>query len=242
MNAKNRARKSSPLYLPSAFDLFKPSKELFMKHFEVFGVLFIVPFILWIHGWIFTPAGSGHWWQRGSDANNSFTYPNNYFDAAIGASVLWILFSLVLGTVIQIMTQDAQLKAAAGKKLTLSDLWQTVKTLWLKMVLTYIAFGLIVVVGFILLIVPGLFMIRRYMFAPYVMLEARGKIGIKEALDKSAELGLQNTRAVWGIIGVSFLISFCGILPIIGSLVSFVLGALYSIAPAIRYQQLKKLA
>ena len=80
------------------------------------------------------------------------------------------------------------------------------------------------------------------MFAPYVMLDAHGKIGVKEALDKSAELGLQNTGAVWGLIGVSFLISLCGIVPVIGSLASFVLGALYSIAPALRYQQLKKLA
>lgn len=213
-----------------------------MSHLEVFGVLFAIPFIMWIHSWVWVPAGSGHWWQRGGDANYSWTYPNGYFDAIVGYSMIWLIFSLVLGTIIQIMTQDAQLKAAEGKRLALADHWQTVKQIWPKMLLTYIAFGLLLLVGFILLIVPGFFALRRYMFAPYVMLDAKGKIGVKEALDKSAQLGLQNTGAVWGLIGVMLLISLCGIVPIIGSLASFVLGALYCIAPALRYQQLKKLA
>ena len=241
MSAKTRARKSSPLYLPSAFDLFKPSKDLFIKHFGVFGWLFAIPFIMWLHSWISVPAGGGNWWQRASDANYGWTTPN-FFGAAIGYSIVWTLFALIVGTAIQMMTQDAQLKAAEGKKVALSEHWQVVKKIWPKLALTYIAFGLILLVGFILLIIPGLFALRRYMFAPYVMLDAHGKIGVKEALDKSAELGLQNTGAVWGLIGVSFLISLCGIVPVIGSLASFVLGALYSIAPALRYQQLKKLA
>jgi uncharacterized membrane protein len=91
----------------------------------------------------------------------------------------------------------------------------------------------------ILLVIPGLIMIRRYFLAPYVMLDK--KVGIREAMDQSAELSKINTGSVWGIIGVSFLIALVNVIPIIGGLASFSLGALYSVAPAMRYLQLKKI-
>jgi hypothetical protein len=67
-------------------------------------------------------------------------------------------------------------------------------------------------------------------------------LSIGDALNKSAELSKRNTGAVWGLFGVMLLIGLIGIVPFIGGLVSFVLGSLYSVAPALRYQQLKQLA
>jgi hypothetical protein len=76
--------------------------------------------------------------------------------------------------------------------------------------------------------------------APYVMIDKN--TGIQESLTKSAAISLKNTGAVWGIIGVLFLIGLVNIIPYFGGLAAFVLGSLYSVAPALRYQQLKKLA
>jgi hypothetical protein len=61
-------------------------------------------------------------------------------------------------------------------------------------------------------------------------------------MDQSAALSKANTGAIWGVIGVMFLIGLANIVPIIGGLIAFIFGALYSVAPALRYQQLKKLA
>jgi hypothetical protein len=240
MAAKHRPRRSSPLYLPSAFDLFKPSRDLFLKHFNVFGLLYIVPFLLWLHSWVHTPAHGHNYWNRTTDANYGWTFPAGWNAAFIGFSLLWLIFSVVGGVIVHIMLQRSQLDAVEGKTPTIERAWQTVKDRWFDLVKLYAVTLLIIAAGFILLIIPGFFMIRRYIFAPYVMLDK--KCGIKEALEESHRLGLINTGAVWGVIGVMILIGFIGIVPIFGSLASFVLGALYSLAPALRYQQLKKLA
>lgn len=237
--ARQRARRTSPLYLPSAFELFAPSRDLFMEHLNVFGVLYLLPLLFWLHSWIDTPARGHHYWTRVSDANTSWTLPSGFNAAFIGFSILWFVIAVAAGLAVQIMLQRSQLDAAEGRGPTLARAWQTVKTRWQSLLKLYIAMIVIYAVGFILLFVPGLFMMRRYMFAPYVMLDK--KCGVKEALEESHALGLANTGAVWGLIGVSCLIGLIGIIPLIGSLASFVLGALYSIAPALRYQQLKKL-
>ena len=82
-------------------------------------------------------------------------------------------------------------------------------------------------------------MLRRYFLAPYVMLDTN--CGIKEAMDKSATMSKPYSRAIWGVIGVMLLIGFINVIPYIGWMVAFVLGMLYSVAPALRYQELKKI-
>jgi uncharacterized membrane protein len=100
--------------------------------------------------------------------------------------------------------------------------------------------GVIITIGFILLVIPGLIFIRRYILAPYVMLERN--IGIMDSLNESAALSKLNPGAIWGIMGVMFLIGLMNIIPIIGGLAAFAFGSLYSVAPALRYRQLNKLA
>jgi len=240
MARRPHARKSSPLYLPSAFDLFKPSKDLVLKNIHVFGPLFILPFIFWGHSWLDIPANGGHYWNRFTDANYGWSLPTAYWVAFIGFSIIWFLIAVVGGTIVQIMLQRAQLDAAENREPQLGKLWGVTKKMWKPMVLLFLTMILIIGIGFIFLIVPGLILLRRYFFAPYVMLER--KCSVREALDRSAHLSAINTGSVWGLIGVMFLIGLLGIVPIIGSLASFVAGSLYSVAPALRYQQLKKLA
>lgn len=239
MAKRQRARRTSPLYLPSAFELFTPSKDLFVKYFNVFGLLYILPLIFWLHSWMDTPARGGNYAIRGTDANGAWSLPLGFNAAVIGFTILWFIIAVAIGTVIQVMMQKAQLDAVENREPTLNHCWQTFKKHGWEMFQLYVAMVLIFIVGFILFIIPGFFMIRRYIFAPYVMLDK--KCGVKEALEESHRLGLQNTGAVWDLMGVLFLIGLIGIFPIVGSLASFVLGALYSIAPALRYQQLKKL-
>jgi uncharacterized membrane protein len=246
--ADRRARKGSPLNLPSAFQLFKPSKDLVLKNKWVFGPLYIAPLLFTIHAWVWTPSvnsqsGRSWWWDYswfGSGFSSS-SIPAYLWYSLIGFSVLWLLFVLVAGTILQIMSQRAQLEVAQHKgTVSFSELWPTVKELGWRMLGLYLLVGLYILVGLILLIVPGLIMLRRYFLAPYVMLDT--KCSIKEAMDKSAAMSKPMPRAIWGIIGVTILISLINIVPLIGWLIAFVLGSLYSVAPALRYEQLKKLA
>ncbi len=240
-----RTRRNSPLHLPGAFELFTPSKELVLKHRWIFGPLYAVPLILGIHDWIWSPGPNQphHWYDHAygfSAGSPGSPFPGYGFSAFVGLALLWFLFVIVIGTIASIMSQTAQLDAVEGRHLDFQDLWKTTKELGLRMLGLYIAMTVIIVAGFILLVVPGLIFLRRYYLAPYVMLDK--KVGIGEALTRSAELTKLNTGAVWGIIGVGFLIALIGIVPFIGSLIAFGVGCLYSLAPAMRYQQLKRLA
>ncbi len=232
-----RARKTSPLNLPSAFDLFTPSKEIVLKNIWIFGPLYAVPFVFWLHSWIWSPLPNqpAHWWQSGRDLSSGWTgspLPTYGTFLVVGFSLLWFIIIAFLGTAVQIMTQEAQLRAVQGERLDFQDLWKVVKQIGWRM------FGLYIVTT-LLVIVSLLTFTARYFLAPYVMLEKR--VGIREALDQSAELTRDHRGSVWGILGVMILIGLFNIIPILGGLVSFALGGLYSVAPALRYQQLKRL-
>jgi len=237
-----RARKSSPLTLPGAFELFSPSKEIILKNIWIFGPLYAIPLIFGIHDWIWTPANGNSFIDSHS---HSFSLPGGplpTYDSSIfiGFSIFWLLFVVIAGTVASIMSQAAQLDAVEGKRLDFQILWQSVKQLGVRLFGLYIVMAVVIIIGLFLLIIPGVIFIRRYFLAPYVMLDK--KVGIRESMETSAALSKRNTGSVWGVIGVMLLISLIGIIPIIGGLISFAIGCLYSVAPALRYQQLKKLA
>jgi uncharacterized membrane protein len=150
------------------------------------------------------------------------------------------LIIIIGGTIAQLMAVIATYDASQDKVITFSKLWSAVKKIGLRLIGLYIVVFLVTLVGFVLLIVPGLIMIRRYYLAPYVMLDKN--CGIREAMDRSAAISKPYSGYVWGIIGVAILIGLIGIIPLVGSLIAFVMGMFYSVAPALRYQELKKLS
>ncbi|HEX5447958.1 MAG TPA: hypothetical protein VFW90_02030 [Candidatus Saccharimonadales bacterium] len=240
----NRPRRSSVFHMPSAFDLFTPSKNLVLKNIWIFGPLYAVPFIFWIHEWIWAPTpghGPAPWWHSSSNFNSGWPgspLPTYSTFTLIGFSLFWFVIVAAVGTIVQIMSQTAQLDASTGRHLSFDKLWEVVTKMGWRLLGLYIVTGIVILIGLILFIIPGLFMIRRYLLAPYVMIDRN--VSIREAMDGSAELSLKNTGAIWGVMGVMFLIAMIGIIPIIGSLASFVVGSLYSVAPALRYRQLKR--
>lgn len=242
---RNRPRQSSPLNLPSAFQLFKPSKELVLKHIWIFGPLYAVPVLFWVHSWIWAPATplvGNEWWTKfyGLDSGWGNSPISSWSDAFVGSSILWFLMAAIGGTIAQFMVTIAALKATEGKSLNFNNLWQVVKKIGWRLLGLYLLVSLFILCGLILLIIPGLIMIRRYFLAPYVLIDKN--CGIREAMDRSAAMSKPYSGTIWGIIGVMILIAFVGLVPIIGGLTSLVLGMLYVVAPALRYQQLKKLA
>lgn len=238
----SRPRRSSPLNLPSALALFKPSRDIVLKNIWIFGPLYAVPIVFWIHSWIWSPVNT-KWWTNGAglDANwTSIPGPSHLLDATVGFSIIWFVIVAVIGTIAQIMALAAQLAGAQGEPTAFDTLWATVKELGWRIVGLYLVVTLVVLVGLILLIIPGLIMLRRYLLAPYVMIDK--KYGIRKSMEYSAALSKPYSHSVWGIIGMMFLISLIGIIPFIGSLVAFVLGMFYSVAPALRYEELKRLS
>jgi uncharacterized membrane protein len=135
------------------------------------------------------------------------------------------------------MLQVLELRTANGKKPTLGELWLQTKKYGPRLFGLGFVVGLYVLLGFIMLIVPGLIFIRRYFLSAYVLMDQ--DVSISEAMKISAEMTKPYSGSIWGIIGVSILLSLTGVIPVIGWVISLVLSALYSVAPALRYYELK---
>ena len=239
-----RARRTSPLNLPGAFELFTLSKDIVMKNLWIFGPLYAVPVLLGLHSWIWTPANSTTpWYLQSSWAGPGFSsasFPVYADYLLVGFSILWGIFVLAAGFTAQIMSQKAQLDGTEDRNLNFAHLWAAVKQTGWRLVGLYLLVGLYVLVGLVLLIIPGIIMIRRYSLAPYVMLDK--KTGIRQSMEISAKITKPFSGAIYRVYGVMALIGIIAFIPYVGWLVSFVLGVLYSVALALRYQQLKKLA
>jgi len=54
-------------------------------------------------------------------------------------------------------------------------------------------------------------------------------------------MSLRDKHDIWNVIGVEVLIGLIGIVPFIGQAIGFVGNILYYFAPAIRYEQIKRL-
>jgi len=240
-----RPRRGSSIHLTSAFDLFRPSYDLVKKNIWIFGPLYAVLLVFGIRTWLWAPSGPNaphHFWGDWQNFGPGWSAsPLPFFTsyAVFGFAIVWFLFVLALGTIVQIMAQRAQLDAAEGKHLSFDKLWDTVKEMGWRMLGLYIVVSLVVGVGLILLVVPGVIFMRRYYLAPYVMLDKKPQT-IGEAMAISSKMS--KAGGIWSVIGVLFLIGLVSIVPIIGWLASFLLAMAYSVAPALRYQELKNLS
>lgn len=262
MNTRRKTRRGSPLHITSALDLFGKSKQLIVDNLSVFGPLYILPAMYLVGSWLEntrTLSGTSRWnynFQNHAAGWTSPTFPT-YSGGILAGIGIFALFWVIVSIIVQIMTQSAQLTTSEGKKPQFSALWETVKQLGWRMVGLYIVIGLMflaaalpivllafvvswgVVVGLIISIVLWAMLLQRVFLAPYVLLD--DKKGIEETLRRSAKLSNTKPGGIWGVFGVMFLIGLVSIVPFIGSLASFILAFLYSVAPALRYQELNKI-
>ncbi|HET7320090.1 MAG TPA: YciC family protein [Candidatus Saccharimonadales bacterium] len=211
--------------LPSAFALFKPSWEAVKLNLVTFIALsvlsaalyFIIVAMLFGTGALSrNPTGS-----LGAGAATAF---------AVGGVVGLVWMALIGPALVYL-----QVKSANGVKVGVSDALKNGLNFAIRFLGLSIVMGLIIFVGFLLLIVPGFYMLRRYILAPYFLVDK--DLGINEAMNQSAEVSKKYSGALWGLIGVTFLIGLPGIIPVLGSIISAILGIAYYCAPAVRYKE-----
>jgi len=219
----------------SAFSLFGKSKKIVMDNLSVFAMLYAIPLLFQL----FNILGSD---KTNDDNKGSFVDSISSLSGAgmatlVGAGVLLAVISVIVSIYIQAMLYIAELEASQGKKPVFGDLFNKAKKYWLNLFGLGIVIGLMFVGGLLLLIVPGLIVLRRYFLAPFYMIDKELSIG--DAMKQSATDSKAASGSIWGLIGVSFLIGLISVVPVFGWALSFVLSVLYSVAPALRYREIK---
>jgi uncharacterized membrane protein len=226
--------------LPSAFSLFRPSWNAFKINAWIFVLGVVVPLLLALLPVILFIGVIGL--HSGSN-NTPDLYANTNTSSVTLANIVSVIFGILALIAIAIFffpfMYVLKLQSAKGVKMTFGSTLKQSRRFIGKMLGLYVVRSILIIVGFILLIVPGFFMWRRYMLAPYYLIDENLKIG--EALKKSAQDSKPFSYAIWGIIGVYVLMWAIGVIPIIGGLVSGVMGIVYCCAQATRYLQIKKM-
>jgi len=209
--------------LPSAFSLFKPSLNAVLKNWDSFLIFALVPAI---------------YSQFVSRVFNSRVIDSFTALKAIDHIGLYVAVLVVVSLLTLPIIPYLQLKSAQNKRVNpMTAFNEGVGFFWRILGLSLIV-GLMVIAGFLLLIVPGLIVIRRYILAPYYLIDQNLSIG--EAMRKSAEQSKQYSKAIWFVIGVSGLLSLAAVIPVIGTAISLLLTTAYGCALPYRYLQISK--
>lgn len=205
----------------SAFSLFSPSKDAVFNNPLAFFIIIFLPSFLSVVA-------------NAMDGNKSpfFSLNSSQSEASQLLSMIGGLLSLVLlapGIYIE-------LKAAKGKAVSVSEALNNSMRYFWRLLGLVIVLAVVIGLGLIALIVPGIIFIQRYFLAPYFLVDKN--LGIKQAMRASAAASKGNGMAVWSVIGVMVLLSLSNLIPIFGGLIALVLVTLYTCAPAYRYYEL----
>lgn len=229
--------------LTGAVNLFGKSYALVRKNLNVYALVYAIPAAMMIAGIIQIIADNQrHGWAWGHAFSSSFLGPSIGSDSSVQTASTILAVVLLFGAIISyFLAVVLNLRVAQGSRPTLRSLWEEVTQnwLWAKLLGLGVVTIMMLVVGFILLIVPGVIILWRLFLAPYILIDQ--KTTIDEALSKSWKMSSGYAWPIYSIILFSFVLALTGIIPIVGSLIAFILATAYAAAPALRYQELKNL-
>ncbi len=143
-------------------------------------------------------------------------------DAVAGATILGVLgfiYSILIVGPVDYGVSFAYLKAARGDKLEIKNMFEAFHNYW-NAVLANVLVGVIVIVGLILLIVPGIIFACKLVFTPYLVVDR--KMEVIEAVKESWRMTSGHAWKVFGMGLLAILISIAG-------LICFAVGIIVSI-------------
>lgn len=219
------AAPAPPITQTSSWRLLPVSARLWFRNYDVCIALLMLPILVMVLGTVLAP-----------DIRN---INNN----TLGGILLLVIGGLWLTCNIP-ASYHLQLQAIQGKRPSVrqsySHSWRFVPRL---MGLTALV-TLLVTGGLLLLIVPGVIMIRRYLLSPFYLMDY--DLGIREAMARSAADSKPIALYVWGVYAVFLTINiFCIILlspifPPYGSIIGAFVTSLFAFGPALRYREVGK--
>ncbi len=223
----------------SVFDLPEKSWQLVKKNWQMFAVVNILSLLSAVLAIFSDPPKDEQNYQTFGSAGNMLLGPG--LAPAIGLGIIVILAFIVASIFLLAMSTSLELRSSKNETPSFDTLFQTAKKFWLRQLGLFIVMGIIITIGLILLIVPGIYAIGRLIFAPYLMFDK--DLGIVDSLKASANLTKGNAGPVWAAIGLTILFGvgagIIGAFPVIGELLSTLIMIAFSLIIVLRYRELK---
>lgn len=211
--------------LTASWSLVRPSIELLKRNLEPVIYLSFLPALILTVGLVLI----------GNSKHFSFTTRTDIGLIVTALAGLWALLSYP-GYL------HMQLRATAGKTTTLRQAYSYGLPLVLRLIGLSIVIAVITIIGFILLIIPGLICLRRYYLATYYLVDQ--KLSIRQAMSRSAADTKPVSGYIWGVLGVALVFgiigSVLGLVPVAGRLLNLLLAYIYVFGPALRYREITK--
>jgi hypothetical protein len=200
---------------PTGFALFKPSYAAVLLNAQAFVVLLGLPIVLGLLSVL--P-------KRGATPSASLA----------GLSFVLLVVSLVIYPALII----TQLKSVRHSKISLGEAWSQSVRFILRFIGLGIILGVLFGLGFLLFIIPGIYLVSRYYLAPYHMIDKN--LSITEAMKASSDESKGYGWTIWGALLVDLLIAILRVIPFLGWAIATVLGITYSCSGALCYVNIKK--
>jgi len=195
----NNVQKNSVTLVPGVGSAYKNGWRQLWKYFIALFVIGLIGCIIGI------PTGMNEWVQGAT--------------AAGILGFLAFIYGILVEGPVQYGVTFAFLKAARGDKLEIKDMFAAFKNYW-NAVLASLFVGVIIVIGLVLLIVPGIIFACKLAFTPYLVVDR--KMAVMEAIEES-----------WRMTGGhAWKVFFIGLLAIpicIAGLLCFIVGIIISI-------------
>lgn len=211
-----------PVPLPGAWSLLKPSWKATRTNLVTFGYLILVPLTL-------TAAAEGFVAGHTTRAIHSILLVLGWI-TLIAAILLWSVSIPAISYV--------RLLSIRGTKIGYIESLKKGIFVFYRWWVLQLLLSLIVVAGFLLLIVPGFFMLHRFVLSRYVLLDQDLKP--IDALRESARLAKTNSPALWSTtLLLTAIVAAYTLLPMgLGVLVWVVMSLWNMCGTVLRYEEL----
>lgn len=144
-----------------------------------------------------------------ADQLDNFASPSDQ-ETAIGLWIFSQVYSIFVAAPASMGLTWVFLKAARYESFTLNDIFGAFARNYLNAVGAGFLKGILVVIGLFLLIVPGLYLLVKLAFVEYLIVDR--KMGAIEAMKESWRITDGREWTLFGLMGMSILIGFAGLL------------------------------
>ena len=155
--------KDFAVWAPGVGSSYKNGWRQLWKYFLELFLIGIIGFLIGI------PTGMGGWSQGIATATGVLGF-------------FGLVYSVLINGPVQYGVAFAYLKAARGDKLEIKDMFEAFKNYWNAVLASLLVF-VIVIIGLILLIVPGIIFACKLAFTPYLVVDR--KMEVMEAIRES---------------------------------------------------------